>query len=154
MIALVQRVREARVEVEGETVGAIGAGLLVLLGVHHTDTDAEAAWLARKVAGLRIFADDEGRMNRSVVDVGGEALVVSQFTLYGDTSRGNRPSFGEAAPPEQADRLYRLFARLLQEHVGRSVPTGQFGAMMQVTLVNDGPVTLWVERRALPDQEN
>lgn len=148
MVALVQRVREARVEVDDETVGAIGAGLLVLLGVHYTDTEAEAVWLARKVAGLRIFPDDEGRMNRSVVDAGGEALVVSQFTLYGDASRGNRPSFGEAAPPEAAERLYRLFTHHLEKHLARPVPTGRFGAMMQVSLVNDGPVTLWVDKRA------
>ncbi len=148
MIALVQRVREARVEVEGETVGSIGSGLLVLLGVHHTDSEAEAVWLARKVAGLRIFPDSEGRMNRSVVDVGGEVLVVSQFTLYGDTSRGNRPSFGEAAPPEYAEKLYKRFARLVEEAVGRAVSTGRFGADMEVSLVNSGPVTLWVEKRA------
>ena len=148
MIALVQRVRSARVDVEGETVGVIGSGLLVLLGVHHTDTEHEAGWLARKVAGLRIFPDAEGRMNRSVVDVGGEVLVVSQFTLYGDTSRGNRPSFGEAAPPEQAEKLYLRFARLVEDAIGRAVPTGRFGADMEVSLVNSGPVTLWVEKRA------
>ncbi len=148
MIALVQRVREARVQVEGRTVGEIGRGLLVLVGIHHTDTPAEGAWLARKVAGLRIFADAEGRMNLSVVDVGGDVLVVSQFTLYGDASRGNRPSYSTAAPPEQAERLYLDFTHQVARHIGKSVPTGVFGADMQVTLVNDGPVTLWIEKRA------
>ncbi len=147
MVALVQRVAQAQVEIDGAIAGAIGRGLLVLLGVHHTDTDAEGQWLARKVAGLRIFADDEGRMNRSVVDVGGAVLVVSQFTLYGDTSRGNRPSFVSAAPPEQAEALYRAFTAHLETHLGQPVPTGIFGADMRVALVNDGPVTLWVERR-------
>ncbi len=148
MIALVQRVADARVVVAGETVGAIGKGLLVLLGVHHTDTGAEAAWLARKVAGLRVFPDDDKRMNRSVIDLGAEVLVVSQFTLYGDVSRGHRPSFGSAAPPEQAETLYLDFVQYLEAQLGRSVPTGIFGADMQVSLVNDGPVTLWIERCA------
>lgn len=148
MVALVQRVREASVAVDGEVVGAIGKGLLVLLGVHRADTEAELEWLVRKCAALRIFPDDEGRMNRSVVDVGGEALVVSQFTLYGDASRGNRPSFTASAPPEIAEPLYRRFAERLGQEIGRPVPTGVFGAMMDVRLLNDGPVTLWVERRA------
>lgn len=148
MIALVQRVSEARVEVEGSVTGAIGAGLLVLLGVHHTDTEAELHWLARKVANLRVFPDEEGRMNRSLLDCGGEALVVSQFTLYGDARRGNRPSFSESAPPAHAEPMYERFVEVLAEHLGRPVPTGRFGAMMDVHLVNDGPVTLWIERRA------
>lgn len=148
MIALVQRVREASVRVEGDVVGAIGPGLLVLLGVHHTDTEAEAAWLARKVSGLRIFADDAGRMNRSVVDLGGEVLVVSQFTLYGQVTSGYRPSFTEAAPPDRAEALYEAFVRAVETHVGRPVPTGKFGAHMEVALLNDGPVTLLVEKRA------
>lgn len=147
MVALIQRVKEAAVVVDGETVGAIGAGLLVLLGVHFTDTEAEADWLARKCANLRIFRDDEGRMNRNVVQAGGAALVVSQFTLYGQTAKGNRPSFIESAPPEQAEPLYEYFAQRLAEHLGQPVPTGVFGAMMDVRLVNDGPVTLWVEKR-------
>jgi D-tyrosyl-tRNA(Tyr) deacylase len=148
MVALVQRVSEASVTVDGEVTGAIGTGLLVLLGVHRDDTDTERAWLVNKVAGLRIFPDDEGRMNRSLVDVGGEALVVSQFTLYGDTRKGNRPSFVESAPPEQAEALYESFVAALGERLGRPVPTGVFGADMDVRLTNDGPVTLWVERRA------
>lgn len=148
MIALVQRVREASVEVAGQVTGQIGPGLLILLGVHHTDTPKEAEWLAKKCAQLRIFADDEGRMNRSLRDTGGEALVVSQFTLYGDAQKGNRPSFTESAPPETAIPLYEQFVQQLSGHLGRPVPTGVFGAMMQVRLQNDGPVTLWLEKRA------
>ncbi|MEZ4702088.1 MAG: D-aminoacyl-tRNA deacylase [Rhodothermales bacterium] len=148
MIALVQRVAEARVDVAGETVGAIGPGLLILLGVHVADAEREADWLVRKCAQLRIFNDEAGKMNRSVLDAGGEALVVSQFTLYGDAEKGNRPSFVHSAPPEQADRLYRYFVDRLGEVLARPVPTGIFGASMQVHLVNDGPVTLWLERKA------
>ncbi|MEP0547037.1 MAG: D-aminoacyl-tRNA deacylase [Rhodothermales bacterium] len=147
MVALVQRVSEASVTVDGDVTGAIGPGLLVLLGVHRDDTDAELAWVVNKVANLRIFPDDEGRMNRSLLDTGGEALVVSQFTLYGDTRKGNRPSFVESAPPEQAEALYEAFVAALGDLLGRSVPTGVFGAHMDVRLANDGPVTLWVERR-------
>lgn len=146
MVALVQRVKRASVEVEGETVGSIAKGMLVLLGVHRDDTEEEAAWIARKCANLRIFPDDEGKMNRSLADVGGEALVVSQFTLYGDVRRGNRPSFDPAAPPDMADRLYESFIELLDAQLGTNVQTGVFGAMMDVSLVNDGPVTLWIER--------
>ncbi len=147
MVALVQRVREASVEVEGEVTGAIGAGLMILLGVHKDDTEREVAWLARKCANLRIFRDDAGLMNRSVLDVGGEALVVSQFTLYGNAAKGNRPSFIASARPEQAEALYETFVEALSAHLGKPVATGVFGAMMQVHLVNDGPVTLWVERK-------
>ncbi len=147
MVALIQRVREASVRVEGEEVGRIGPGMLILLGAHRTDTEAEVDWLAGKCARLRIFSDDEGKMNRSIVQAGGEALVVSQFTLYGDARRGNRPSFVDAAPPEQAEALYESFAERLSAHLAAPVPTGVFGAMMDVHLVNDGPVTLWVERR-------
>ncbi|MFB3133336.1 MAG: D-aminoacyl-tRNA deacylase [Rhodothermales bacterium] len=147
MVALVQRVREASVEVEGEVTGAIGAGLMILLGVHKDDTEREVAWLARKCANLRIFRDDADLMNRSVLDVGGEALVVSQFTLYGNAAKGNRPSFIASARPEQAEALYETFVEALSAHLGKPVATGVFGAMMQVHLVNDGPVTLWVERK-------
>lgn len=147
MIALVQRVSEARVTVDGRVTGQIGRGLLVLLGVHRADTAAEVAWVAKKVANLRVFPDDEGRMNRSLLDVGGEALVVSQFTLYGDARKGNRPSFVEAAPPERGEALYQAFVAELERLLGRPVPTGEFGAMMDVQLVNDGPVTLWIEKR-------
>ena len=147
MVALVQRVREASVEVDGKVTGAIGAGLMILLGVHKDDTEREVAWLARKCANLRIFRDDAGLMNRSVLDVGGEALVVSQFTLYGNAAKGNRPSFIASARPEQAEALYETFVEALSVHLGKPVATGVFGAMMQVHLINDGPVTLWVERK-------
>lgn len=147
MVALVQRVKHAAVDVDGETVGSIGQGLLILLGVHRNDTEKEAAWVARKCGNLRIFPDAESKMNLSVTDIGGEALVVSQFTLYGDVQRGNRPSFEPAAPPDLADRLYQSFVDLLDEQLATNVQTGVFGAMMDVSLVNDGPVTLWVERK-------
>ena len=146
MIALVQRARSARVRVDGETVGEIGPGLLVLLGVLAGDTDAEARWLADKTAALRVFRDDAGRMNRSLLDTGGEALVVSQFTLAGDVAKGTRPSFVRAAPPDAARALYERYVGHLQAALGRTVPTGRFGADMEVTLVGDGPVTLWIER--------
>lgn len=148
MRALVQRVHNASVVVDGETTGAIGPGLLILLGVHQEDTEEEAEWLARKCARLRIFADEEGLMNRSLLDTGGEALVVSQFTLYGDASGGNRPSFSTSAPPEPAEQLYELFNERLGHHLSTPVETGVFGAMMDVHLVNDGPVTILIERNA------
>lgn len=147
MVALVQRVKEAHVVVDGAVVGDIGPGLLVLLGVAAGDTAREADWLADKLARLRVFPDAEGRMNRALLDTGGEALVVSQFTLLGDARRGNRPSYAAAAPPEEAERLYRHFTEGLSAVLGRPVPTGVFGAAMAVHLVNDGPVTLWVERK-------
>ena len=147
MVALIQRVREASVQVEGEEVGRIGSGMLILFGAHRTDTEAEVDWLAGKCARLRIFSDEEGKMNRSIAENGGEVLVVSQFTLYGDVRRGNRPSFVDAAPPEQAEALYGAFVERLTAHLSVPVRTGVFGAMMEVHLVNDGPVTLWVERR-------
>jgi D-tyrosyl-tRNA(Tyr) deacylase len=148
MVALVQRVSEASVAIDGSREAGIGAGLLVLLGVHVDDTEDESAWLASKCAGLRIFPDADGKMDESLLDTGGEALVVPQFTLYGDTSQGNRPSFTDAAPPDRAERLYEHFVDALAGELARPVPTGVFGAMMDVQLVNDGPVTLWVERRA------
>ncbi len=147
MIALIQRVQEASVVVESEITGAIGKGLLILLGIHREDAEKEATWVAKKCANLRIFPDEEGRMNRSVIEAGGEALVVSQFTLYGDASRGNRPSFTESASPEIAEPLYRRFVEALEKELGQPVRTGVFGAMMQVRLVNDGPVTLRVEKK-------
>jgi D-tyrosyl-tRNA(Tyr) deacylase len=142
--ALVQRVTRARVEVAAEVAGEIGAGLCVLVGVTHTDTPAAAAKLAGKVAHLRVFDDDAGVMNRSLLDTGGAALVVSQFTLYGDTSRGRRPAWSAAAPPPVAEPLVATFAAEL-EAVGVPVATGRFGADMRVALVNDGPVTLLLE---------
>jgi D-tyrosyl-tRNA(Tyr) deacylase len=148
MVALVQRVSDAAVEIDGDPVGTIGSGLLILLGVHEEDTRTESTWCAKKCARLRVFPDADGKMDESLLDTGGDALVVPQFTLYGDTSAGNRPSFTEAASPDRADRLYNHFVQELERHLGRNVPTGEFGAMMDVRLTNDGPVTLWVERRA------
>ena len=141
MRAVVQRVARARVTVDSHPVGAIGGGLLVLLGVTRGDGQAQAAWLARKVANLRVFPDERGLMNRSVKDAGGAVLVVSQFTLYGDCRRGNRPSFAAAAPPDLAEPLYEHFCELVAQQ-GLSVARGVFGAMMDVELVNSGPVTL------------
>ena len=148
MIALIQRVKEAAVCVEGKTVGEIGQGLLILLGVHIDDTVQEMEWVARKCAQLRIFQDAEGRMNLSVKDVGGEILVVSQFTLYGNTRKGNRPSFVESALPAKAEPLYEQFVTEISGLTGQPAATGVFGAMMDVRLVNDGPVTLSVEKKA------
>lgn len=144
MRALVQRVTEASVTVEGETVGAIGAGLLVLVCAMQDDGAAEAEKLAAKIARLRIFRDAEGRMNRSLAQTGGAALVVSQFTLAADTARGNRPGFSNAAPPQEGERLYEAFADAL---AARDIPVqrGRFGADMKVALVNDGPVTIWID---------
>lgn len=144
MRAVVQRVSSARVEVDGEVTGAIGRGLLVLLGVGQGDVDKQAAWLAGKIAGLRIFEDADGKMNLSVQDIGGSVLVVSQFTLYADCRKGRRPSFTEAAPPDVADRLYQVFVSHLRA-LGVPVETGVFQAHMDVHLVNEGPVTIIVE---------
>jgi D-tyrosyl-tRNA(Tyr) deacylase len=147
MRAVVQRVSSARVSVAGETTGEIGPGLLVLLGVAQDDTEADAQWLAAKVCALRIFEDDEGRMNRSVVETAGGVLVVSQFTLLASTRKGTRPSFHAAARPELAIPLYEAFQRLVAADLGRPVATGRFGAMMDVALVNAGPVTLVIDSR-------
>jgi D-aminoacyl-tRNA deacylase len=144
MRAVVQRVSRAKVTVNGWTAGEIGRGLLVLLGVGQTDTEADAAYLSEKVVGLRIFEDEDGKMNRSVRDVGGSVLVVSQFTLYGDVRRGKRPSFDEAAAPEAARRLYELFVQRIQA-AGLRCETGRFQEMMQVELVNEGPVTILLD---------
>jgi D-tyrosyl-tRNA(Tyr) deacylase len=144
MRAVVQRVSRGQVTVRGEVVGRIERGLLVLLGVAGTDKEADADYLADKIAGLRIFEDDAGKMNRSVGDAGGAVLVVSQFTLYGDVRRGKRPSFDAAAPPEQARRLYEYFAERIRA-AGLRCETGRFQAMMQVELVNDGPVTILLD---------
>ncbi len=144
MRAIVQRVRSARVTVGDEVVGAVGYGLLVLLGVAPTDTVAQVQWLADKVVGLRIFADAEGKMNHGVADIGGGVLVVSQFTLYGDCRKGRRPSFVGAAAPEIAEPLYEAFLNGIRA-LGIPVAAGRFGAMMQVELVNDGPVTLIID---------
>jgi len=134
--------------VEGRATGRIGPGLLVLAGFAPTDTDAQLTWMAEKILGLRVFGDAEGKMNRDLAETGGGVLVVSQFTLYGDASKGRRPSFIDAAPPNVAIPLYERFVALLREKSGGKIPveTGEFGAMMDVELVNDGPVTLILER--------
>lgn len=148
MRVLIQRVNEASVEVDGETVGEIDRGLLLLVGVTHDDTADEAKYLAGKIANLRIFEDDEGKMNRSAVDLGLSALVVSQFTLYGNAKKGRRPSFIEAAPPEMASSLIEELATCLESE-GLAIARGQFQAHMQVKLVNDGPVTIWLDSAEL-----
>jgi len=148
MRALIQRVSEASVTVDGQVTGAIEQGFLVFLGVTHTDGEPEAAYLARKIAGLRVFEDDAGKMNRSLADVGGSVLAVSQFTLYGNVRKGRRPSFIDAARPEQANPLYQRFCTLLREE-GVHVETGVFQAEMKVSLINDGPVTLWLDTAEL-----
>jgi len=147
MLAVVQRVSSASVSIDGAVVGEIGPGLMVLLGVAEGDTPADGAWLAQKIAQLRIFADEADRMNRSVQDIAGGVLVVSQFTLFASTRKGTRPSFNAAAAPELANSLYQDFVRQLESLLGRPVPTGRFAAMMQVALVNDGPVTLLIDTK-------
>ena len=143
MKLLIQRVSEARVEVDGAIVGAIGAGCMVLVGCRYDDTEKDAAWLAAKLAALRIFQDDAGKMNLSLVQTGGSALLVSQFTLYADTSRGNRPGFEEAGPPTLAEQNFNIFVREVRRILGDDkVATGVFAAEMRVTLTNDGPVTI------------
>lgn len=144
MRAVVQRVLRSRVTVDGETVGEIGPGFMVLLGVSRDDTEADADYLAEKIAGLRVFDDEQGRMNRSLQDVGGAVLAVSQFTLYGDVRRGRRPGFDRAARPEQAEPLYQRFVAQLKAR-GLQVATGRFQTHMEVELVNDGPVTILVD---------
>ena len=146
MRAVVQRVSSASVTVDGEIVGRIGRGFLVLLGVAHDDEQADVVYTAQKLIGLRVFEDDEGKMNRSLQEVGGAMLIVSQFTLYGDCRKGRRPSFIEAAPPEKGDSLYRQVVAEVRGQ-GIHVETGKFQASMQVELVNDGPVTLLVDSR-------
>lgn len=144
MRAVIQRVTQASVAVEGQLVGQIGRGFLVLVGVTHTDGRPEADWLARKIAGLRVFDDAAGKMNLALSDVGGAALVVSQFTLYGDARKGRRPDFLQAARPEVAEPLVDYFVEKLRAE-GLHVETGRFQAVMQVALINDGPVTIWLD---------
>ena len=146
MRALVQRVKESSVTSDGEIVGKIESGLLVLLGVAKEDNIKDAAYLAEKIINLRIFEDENGKMNRSLLETGGEMLVVSQFTLLGDCRKGRRPSFINAAPPDEADKLYEYFVKMIRQK-GISTQTGRFRAMMEVALVNDGPVTLVVESK-------
>ena len=145
MRIVLQRVKEASVTVAGDRISAIGPGLLLLVGVAQGDSESEADWLAEKIAGLRIMADEEGKMNRSVKDVGGAALAVSQFTLLADTRKGRRPSFVGAAQPEKATHLFDYFCERLRAEGVDPVKTGRFGAMMDVSLINDGPVTIVLE---------
>jgi D-tyrosyl-tRNA(Tyr) deacylase len=147
MRAVIQRVTEARVVIAGVSKGAIQTGLLVLLGVEESDTAEDIAWLCGKIVRLRVFRDDAGLMNRSVQENGGGILVVSQFTLFASTKKGNRPSYSRAAPPEKAVPLYEQFVRQLEQDLGKPVPTGEFGADMQVSLVNDGPVTILINSK-------
>ncbi|HEU5078592.1 MAG TPA: D-aminoacyl-tRNA deacylase [Opitutaceae bacterium] len=147
MRVVVQRVSSARVDSEGQLLGQIGAGLLIFLGIGKTDTDEDGAWLAEKLAAMRIFPDEAGQMNRSVRDIGGEILVVSQFTLFASTRKGTRPSFNDAARPEQAIPLYERFLAQMETALGRAPARGKFGADMQVSLINDGPVTVVVDSR-------
>ena len=153
MRCVVQRVSSANVQVDGREVGSIGAGLCVLVGITHTDTAREVAWMADKLLALRVFADSDGNMNRSLADVGGGVLIVSQFTLYGDLKKGTRPSFIHAARPDVAAPLVDLLVQELRERAREfpspiAIETGSFGAMMQVSLVNDGPVTIILDRSA------
>lgn len=147
MRIVIQRVSEARVDIEGKTVGAIEKGLMTLLGVTHDDTDEDIEWLVKKMVNLRIFGDEEGKMNRSVVDVEGGILVVSQFTLYADAKKGNRPSYIRSAPPDVSIPIYERFLDALRARFSGPVETGEFGAMMEVSLTNDGPVTIILDSR-------
>lgn len=147
MRAIVQRVSRAKVSVNNETVGECGEGFMILLGVHAEDSTEDADWLAAKVAALRVFSDTEGKMNLSIIDVSGEALVVSQFTLHAKYKKGTRPSFIHAARPETAIPLYEHFIRQLEDHLKKPVASGQFGAMMEVDLINHGPVTITMDTR-------
>lgn len=147
MIAVIQRVKEAKVELEDSIKGQIGNGLMILLGIEHEDGVADIEWLSRKIVNLRIFDDDEGVMNRSLVDIDGDILLVSQFTLHASTKKGNRPSYIKAARPEVAIPLYDQVKKQLEQELGKKIQTGEFGAMMQVSLCNDGPVTIIIDTK-------
>lgn len=142
MRTVIQRVKNASVEVNGQTIGKIDHGFLVLVGISHEDSEEDGNWLASKISQLRVFSDEEGKMNKSIRDVDGNVLVISQFTLHAKYKKGTRPSFIHAAKPEQAIPLYESFKKMLSFHIGKQVESGEFGADMQVSLVNDGPVTL------------
>lgn len=146
MRVVLQRASRGQVRIDGETVGRIGRGYVVLVGFGPDDAEADLSWMADKIVGLRLFADDDGRMNLALADLAGELLVISQFTLYGDARKGRRPSFTGAAAPDRAAELYQRFLDLLEERAPGRVQSGEFGAMMEVELVNDGPVTLLLER--------
>ena len=147
MIAVIQRVSESSVSIEGAVKGSISTGLMILLGVEEADTREDATWLSRKIANLRIFPDEAGVMNRSLVEVDGEALVISQFTLHASTKKGNRPSYIKAARPETAIPLYEAFKEQFSADIGKPVASGEFGADMKVALVNDGPVTIIIDTK-------
>ena len=147
MRVVIQRVRKASVSIDGSINGEIGIGLLILLGIEEADTEEDAQWLSSKINHLRIFNDKDGIMNLSVQDVGGDILVVSQFTLYASTKKGNRPSYIKAAKPETAIPLYELFIKLMEQDLGKPIQTGKFGAMMDISLVNDGPVTILIDTK-------
>ena len=147
MRAVIQRVIKAEVKVDGAVIGSCGLGLLMLAGIEEADTDEDAAWLSAKIANLRIFSDSEDKMNLSVKDVNGEMLVVSQFTLHASTQKGNRPSYIQAARPEKALPLFNMFVSMLEKESGKKVATGQFGAHMEVSMVNDGPVTIIIDTK-------
>lgn len=147
MIAVIQRVAEAKVEIENKVAGQIGSGLLILLGIENEDGVDDIDWLSRKIVNMRIFDDENGLMNKSLVDTGGDILLVSQFTLHASTKKGNRPSYIKAAKSEIAIPLYEKFKLKVEEEFGRSIQTGEFGAMMQVSLCNDGPVTILLDTK-------
>ncbi len=147
MIAVIQRVTEAKVEIDGRINGQIAHGLLVLMGIEEADNDEDIEWLSRKIVNLRIFDDEDGVMNKCLLDINGELLVVSQFTLHASTKKGNRPSYIKAARPEIAIPLYEKFIKKAAEDLGKPVQTGEFGAMMQVSLCNDGPVTIIIDTK-------
>lgn len=147
MRALIQRVRYAAVEIDGQEWSRIGIGLLVLVGIEHDDSPEDSEWLSGKIAAMRLFADEQGKMNRSVIDIEGELLVVSQFTLHASTKKGNRPSFLRAAAPAHAEPMYEQFCRQLKQLTGRTVKQGRFGADMQISLCNDGPVTIGIDSK-------
>lgn len=147
MIAVIQRVTEARVDIEEKTAGQIGKGLMILLGIEHEDGKEDIEWLSRKIVNLRVFDDENGVMNKSMVDADGEILLVSQFTLHASTKKGNRPSYIKAARPEIAIPLYKKFQLQLEQDLGRTIQTGEFGAMMKVSLCNDGPVTIIIDTK-------
>ena len=147
MIAVIQRVTESAVKIDGEIKGEIGLGLTVLLGIEEADDASDIEWLSRKIVNLRVFADDEGVMNRSLLEVGGELLLISQFTLHASTKKGNRPSYIKAAKPDIAIPLYESFIATMENELGKSIQTGTFGADMKISLVNDGPVTIIIDSK-------
>ncbi len=147
MIAVIQRVSSARVDIERHTRGEIGSGVMILLGIEHEDSEEDGIWLSKKIVNLRIFDDENGVMNKSLLDTGGNILLISQFTLHASTKKGNRPSYIKAARPEVAIPIYEQFIQQLEQDIGKSIQSGEFGAMMQVTLCNDGPVTIIIDTK-------